>query len=107
LPGVQDTAQAKKILGATATLEYRAAAEGNPIEAAQTGRVPPDARLYYMRGSRQPVLLSKRVIASGDQLVGAQSGFDPQSNSPMVSVTLNADAGQRMQDFTTDNVGRS
>lgn len=107
LPGVQDTAQAKKILGATATLEYRAAAEGNPIEAAQTGRVPSDARLYYMRGSRQPVLLSKRVIASGDQLVGAQSGFDPQSNSPMVSVTLNAAAGQRMQDFTTDNVGRS
>jgi len=107
LPGVQDTAQAKKILGATATLEYRAAADGNAIEAAQTGRVPPDARLYYMRGTHQPVLLSKRILASGDQLVGANSGFDPQTNSPMVSITLNAAAGQRMLDFTTDNVGRA
>ncbi len=107
LPGVQDTAQAKKILGATATLEYRAAADGNPIEAAQSGRVPPDARLYYMRGSHQPILLSKRILASGDQLVGANSGFDPQTNSPMVSITLNAAAGQRMLDFTTDNVGKS
>jgi preprotein translocase subunit SecD len=53
------------------------------------------------------VLLSKRILASGDQLVGANSGFDPQTNSPMVSITLNAAAGQRMLDFTTDNVGRA
>ena len=107
LPGVQDTAQAKKILGATATLEYRAQVDGNALDAAQNGRVPPDARLYYMRDSRTPVLLSKRILASGDELVDARSGFDPQTNSPMVSITLNNVAGQRMLDFTTDNVGRS
>ncbi len=106
LPGVQDTAQAKKILGATATLEYRAAVDGNAFEAAQTGRVPSDARLYYERGTRRPILLSRRIIASGDQLVDARSGFDPQGGGPMVSVTLNAPAGARMNDFTRDNVGR-
>ena len=107
LPGVQDTAQAKKILGATATLEYRAQVDGNPLDAAQSGRVPADARLYYMRDSRTPVLLSKRILASGDELVDARAGFDSQTNSPMVSITLNNVAGQRMLDFTTDNVGRS
>lgn len=106
LPGVQDTAQAKKILGATATLEYRAAVDGNAAEAAQSGRVPSDARLYYERGTHRPILLSRRVIASGDQLVDARAGFDQQSNSAMVSVTLNAAAGARMNDFTRDNVGR-
>jgi preprotein translocase subunit SecD len=107
LPGVQDTAQAKKILGATATLEYRAQVDGNAIDAASGGRVPASARLYYMRGSHTPVLLSKSILASGDQLVDARSGFDPQSGTPMVSITLNNVAGKRMLDFTTDNVGRS
>ncbi len=106
LPGVQDTAQAKKILGATATLEYRAAVDGNALEAAQSGRVPADARLYYERGTQRPILLSRRIIASGDQLVDARSGFDQQDGSPMVSVTLNSAAGARMNDFTRDNVGR-
>lgn len=107
LPGVQDTAQAKKILGATATLEYRAAVDGNAFDAAQSGRIPADARLYYERGTNRPILLSRRIIASGDQLVDARSGFDPQSGTPMVSVTLNAAAGARMNEFTRDNVGRS
>lgn len=106
LPGVQDAAQAKKILGATATLEYRAQADGDAQAAATTGRVPPNARLYYMRDTRMPVLLDKRILASGDQLVDARAGFDPQSNSPMVSITLNNVAGNRMLDFTTENVGR-
>ncbi len=114
LPGVQDTALAKKILGATATLEYRAVVgDGatSAYEAARSGRVPPDARLYYRRdrgvdGQPVPVLLSRRVIASGDQLVDARSGFDPQDGSPMVSVRLNNVGGQRMLDFTTENVGR-
>lgn len=111
LPGVQDTALAKKVLGATATLEYRAQVDGNPLEAVRTGRVPPDARIYYQRdlgldGKPIPVLLSKRVIASGDQLVDARSGFDAQDGTPMVSVRLNAIGGQRMLDFTSENVGR-
>ena len=73
LPGVQDTAQAKRILGATATLEYRGVVEGNAIEARDTGNVPPEARIYYSKtigpdGKPLPVLLNKRVIASGEQL---------------------------------------
>jgi len=115
LPGVQDTALAKKILGATATLEWRAVVgEGftSAMEAANTGRVPPDARLYYMRpdsgvgGKGQPVLLSKRVITSGDQLVDARSGFEPQDGSPMVSIKLDNAGGARMLEHTTDNVGK-
>jgi preprotein translocase subunit SecD len=112
LPGVQDTALAKKILGATATLEYRAVVgDGIAMDAARTGRVPPDARPYHRRdrapdGSPVPVLLSKKIIASGDQLVDAQPGFDPQGGSPQVSVRLNNVGGQRMLEFTQDNVGK-
>jgi preprotein translocase subunit SecD len=111
LPGVQDTAQAKRILGSTATLEYRAQVDGNALEAVQSGRIPPEAKVYYMRetgpgGERIPVLLNKRVIASGDQLVHASSMIDPDSGTPAVSVRLNAAGGQRMLEFTRDNVGR-
>jgi preprotein translocase subunit SecD len=105
LPGVQDTVQAKKIIGATATLEYRAVDESNDaFTAAQTGRVPPESRLYTdMNG--QPVLLKKRLIVSGDQLIGASSGFDQQTGQPQVSVTLDGVGAKRMLDFTRDNVG--
>ncbi|PXV58289.1 preprotein translocase subunit SecD [Dyella jiangningensis] len=107
LAGVQDTAEAKKIIGATATLEYRAG-YGNPqqaVDAARTGIVPPDARLYKDRDGR-PYLLSKNIIVTGDQLVDASSSFDQQSGSPAVSVTLNAAGAKKMLDFTTGNVGR-
>jgi len=105
LPGVQDTVEAKKIIGATATLEYRAVDEQNDaFTAAQTGRVPPESRLYTdMNG--QPVLLKKRLIVSGDQLIGASSGFDQQNGQPQVSVTLDGVGAKRMLDFTRDNVG--
>ncbi len=106
LPGVQDTAAAKKILGATATLEYRAVNDNaNAVEAAATGKVPPDSRLYYDQAG-SPVLLKKDVIATGDQLVDATSGFDQQSGTPMVSVRLDSAGGMRMLDFTSENVGR-
>jgi len=105
LPGVQDTVQAKKIIGATATLEYRAVDEANDaFTAAQTGRVPPESRLYNRR-TGEPVLLKKRLIVSGDQLIGASSGFDQQTGQPQVSVTLNGVGAKRMLDFTRDNVG--
>jgi len=105
LPGVQDTVEAKKIIGATATLEYRAVDEANDaFTAAQTGRIPPESRLYDdMNG--QPVLLKKRLIVSGDQLIGASSGFDQQTGQPQVSVTLDGVGAKRMLDFTRDNVG--
>ena len=111
LPGVQDTAQAKRILGATATLEYRGVVEGNAYEAISSGNVPPEARVYYGKklgpdGKPIPMLLNKRVIASGEQLVDARQGFDQQSGSPEVSVTLDGPGGQRMFDFTSQNVGK-
>jgi preprotein translocase subunit SecD len=105
LPGVQDTVQAKKIIGATATLEYRAVDEANDaFTAAQTGRVPPESRLYT-DATGQPVLLKKRLIVSGEQLIGANSGFDQQTGQPQVSVTLNGVGAKRMLDFTRENVG--
>ncbi|KGM50944.1 preprotein translocase subunit SecD [Lysobacter concretionis Ko07 = DSM 16239] len=111
LPGVQDTAQAKRIIGATATLEYRAVVEGNAYDAVASGSVPPQAKIYYRKelgpdGKPVPILLNKRVIASGDQLIGATSGLDPQSGTPSVSVRLDSAGGQRMFDFTSGNVGK-
>jgi preprotein translocase subunit SecD len=105
LPGMQDTVEAKKIIGATATLEYRAVDEANDaFTAAQTGRIPPESRLYT-DDQGQPVLLKKRLIVSGDQLIGASSGFDQQTGQPQVSVTLDGVGAKRMLDFTRDNVG--
>ncbi|KAA9133974.1 protein translocase subunit SecD [Marinihelvus fidelis] len=104
LPGVQDMAEAKKIIGATATLEYRAVDEVNDaFTAQQTGRIPSDSRMYSYLGS--PLLLKKRLIVSGDQLIGASGGFDQQSGTPMVSVTLDGVGASRMLDFTRENVG--
>ena len=112
LPGVQDTAQAKRVLGATATLEWRAVIEGNAYDARDSGIVPPEARLYYDAkrtgpdGKPVPYLLSKRVIASGDQMVTASATTDPKSGTPAVSVRLNGAGGQRMFEFTSENVDK-
>lgn len=112
LPGVQDTAQAKRILGATATLEYRGVVEGNAYEARDNGMVPPEARLYERKemgadGKPMPVLLNKRVIASGEQLQSASSFFDSQSGTPAVRVRLTSVGGQRMFDYSSAHVGKS
>ncbi|WP_028916063.1 MULTISPECIES: protein translocase subunit SecD [Pseudoxanthomonas] len=104
LPGVQDTAAAKRMIGATATLEYRAVIDGNAADAVATGRVPPEAKVFYRRDGR-PELLSKRVIVTGDQMVAAQSTID-QNGQPAVSVTLNNVGGDRMFEFTSANVGK-
>jgi len=105
LPGVQDTARAKDILGATATLEYRLVV-GGPAEwaAAESGSVPADARLYRERNG-SPVLLSRDIIVTGDQIKGASSGLDQQSGTPAVFVNLDGAGARRMQDVTQDNVG--
>lgn len=106
LPGVQDTAQAKRVLGATATVEYRAVDEQNdPYEAQRTGRVPPGSKLYHNR-SGEPILLSREVIASGQNLIGAAAGFDQQSGQPNVVVTLDGEGARRMREHTTENVGK-
>lgn len=105
LPGVQDTAEAKRVLGSTATVEYRGDDEQNdPYEAQRTGRVPPQSRLYFDRQG-EPILLSRNVIASGDNLVGAAAGFDQQTGQPNVVVTLDGVGARRMLEHTTENVG--
>ena len=113
LPGVQDTAEAKKILGATATLEYRAVDESvtNPYEAEKTGAVPPESRLYHRKevgpdGKPIPIVLSKKIIARGDDLIDAAATPDPQNGLPAVSVRLNAAGGKKMLDFTSQSVGK-
>jgi len=113
LPGVQDTAEAKKIIGATATLEWRAVDESvtNPYETERSGNVPPESRLYHMKsvgsdGKPVPIVLSKKVIARGDDLVNATAQPDPQNGTPSVSVQLNSAGGARMLDFTRQNVGK-
>jgi preprotein translocase subunit SecD len=105
LPGVQDTAAAKRILGATATLEYRAVDFEHDVEAARSGRVPAGSTLYRHRDGSY-VLLKNRVIATGDQIVNARSGFDKNTGSPQVSVTLDGKGGRKMLDFTKENVGK-
>jgi len=104
LPGVQDTAEAKRMIGATATLEYRAVVDGNAQDAVDSGRIPPEAKLYRDRAGR-PVLLNKRTIVTGDQMVAASVAND-QNGLPAVSVTLNSVGGQRMFDFTSANVNK-
>ncbi|HSN17177.1 MAG TPA: protein translocase subunit SecD [Gammaproteobacteria bacterium] len=107
LPGVQDAAHAKDILGGTATLEFRLVDyTGNALEAQQTNHVPLDDQLFTMKGSNNPVLLKRDVIASGDQLTGAQSGTDTESGTPDVSVTLNSAAAAKMADTTRENLGK-
>ncbi len=106
LPGVQDTARAKEILGATATLEFRLADEENDwSQAATTGRVPINSRLYKDRAGR-PVLLQKRVMLTGDSIVDASSGLDQQSGGPTVFVSLDGKGAKRFEDATKDNIGK-
>jgi preprotein translocase subunit SecD len=105
LPGVQDTAAAKRILGATATLEYRAVDYEHDVQQAVAGKVPAGSRLYYERNGK-PVLLKKAVIATGNQITNASSGLDQQNGSPMVNVSLDAKGGNSMLKFTKANVGK-
>ncbi|MDP5188816.1 protein translocase subunit SecD [Rheinheimera baltica] len=104
LPGVQDTAQAKEILGATASLEFRLVDEEGDLSAALDGRVPPNAELYKTRDGR-PVLLEKRVMLTGEHITGASSAFDEYSR-PQVSIKLDAKGGNMLSAATRDAIGR-
>ena len=107
LPGVKDPTQAKSILDATATLEYRAVAEGEDAQlAARTKIIPPDTDLYYERETGRPILLKSDVIATGSQIVDAAATIDQESGTPAVSVTLNGAGAKSMFRYTEDNVGR-
>jgi preprotein translocase subunit SecD len=105
LPGAQDPGRLKEILGATATLEYRLVDTEHSVADAEAGRVPVGSRLYKTREGG-PVLLSRRVIVTGDQITDASAGFDQQSGSPAVFVSLDGSGARRMREVTTDNVGK-
>ncbi len=105
LPGVQDTARAKEILGATATLEFRMADETHDVQDALKGRVPVGARLYKERNGN-PVLLKKSIIIAGDSVIDAASGIDSQSGSPAVFISLDGKGANKMYDTTKENVGK-
>ena len=106
LPGVQDTARAKTILGATATLEFRMSDEEHSVQDALDGRVPAGSRLYHERGGN-PVLLKKQVMLTGDYIIDAAAGFDSTSGSPNVSITLDGKGAKRFSDATAEEVGRN
>ncbi len=100
LPGVQDTARAKEVLGAVATLEFRLVDEKNdPQTAVRSGRIPINSKLYYFKDGR-PLLLKNRVIATGENITGAASGIDQESATPMVNITLDSAGGRSMLDTT-------
>lgn len=112
LPGVQDTSYAKKILGSTATLEYRGVDMSSNFNAAdieRSGNVPGDSAIFYRRGigaeRGEPVILKKEIIASGEDLENAVSGIGSDNGQPEVSVTLNGAAANRMIEFSSKNVG--
>ncbi len=104
LPGVQDTARAKEILGATATLEFRLVDTEHDVQSARQ-RVPIGSRLYTDRNGR-PVLLQRKIIVTGDQIVDASSGLEAQSGSAAVFVTLNSVGAKKMADTTKENIGK-
>ncbi|MCP1676334.1 preprotein translocase subunit SecD [Natronocella acetinitrilica] len=105
LPGVQDTARAKAIIGATATLEFRMVHEDNDTWQGSGGSVPSDALRYETRDG-QPIILERDVMLTGDTIRRAQSGLDSETNRPQVNITLRSDAGNRFNEATRQNVGR-
>ncbi len=105
LPGVQDTARAKEILGATATLEFRLVDTEHSVQTALDSRVPLTAQLYRNRAG-QPFLLQRKIIVTGDQVVDAASGIDQQAGSAAVYVTLNSVGAKRMADVSAVNIGK-
>ncbi|WOD27578.1 protein translocase subunit SecD [Alloalcanivorax xenomutans] len=106
LPGVQDAAQARRILGRTATLEFRLVNQDYPASRAATGVAPPGTEIFPFRSQGdRPVILERSKIATGDEVTNAQMGFDPQNGTPQVNVSLDSAGARRMQRVTSQNVG--
>jgi preprotein translocase subunit SecD len=104
LPGVQDTAKAKEILNATATIEFRLVDTEGDLSAALNGRIPASSKLLYERDGT-PVLLKKRVMLTGDHIVDAGSSFDEYSR-PQVNISLDSAGGGKMSSGTKSNIGK-
>jgi preprotein translocase subunit SecD len=109
LPGVQDTAKAKDILGRTATLEIRMVDEERMtpgvLQEAKAGQLPFGAELYYERNG-QPVLVKKQVVLTGERINDAQPGFDGQTGEPAVHLNLDGTGARIFQQVTRENVGK-
>ena len=107
LPGVQDTAKAKDILGRTATLEVRMVDESTEARSAEMGQgaVPFGTERYLDREGR-PLIVKKQVVLTGDNLTDAQPGFDNQTQEPVVNLTLDAKGARIFKDVTRENVGK-
>ncbi|WP_416678324.1 protein translocase subunit SecD [Candidatus Pseudothioglobus sp. Uisw_016] len=104
LPGVQDTARAKEILGAVATVEFRLVDEQNDVQTAiQSGKTPSGSKLYQFKDGR-PLLLKTTVIATGENIVDASSSVD-QDNQPQVSIVLDSSGGRTMLETTKEFIG--
>ena len=107
LPGVQDTAKAKDILGRTATLEVRMVDEGTEARSAETGRGPvPFGSERYLERSGQPIIVKKQVVLTGENLTDAQPGFDGQTQEPTVNLTLDAKGSRIFRDITRESIGK-
>ncbi|MGN2392531.1 protein translocase subunit SecD [Pelomicrobium sp. G1] len=106
LPGVQDTAKAKEILGRTATLEIRLVDETHdPLEAERTGNLPLGTELYRDRDGT-PLLVKKSVVLTGERITDAQPGFDSRTGEPAVHVTLDGTGARIFKNVTRENVGK-
>jgi preprotein translocase subunit SecD len=107
LPGVQDTAKAKDILGRTATLEIRLVDEGTEARAAESGSGPvPFGSERYLERSGQGVIVKKQVILTGENLTDAQPGFDSQTQEPTVNLSLDAKGARIFRDVTRENINK-
>ncbi|NQY89174.1 MAG: protein translocase subunit SecD [Colwellia sp.] len=104
LPGVQDTAKAKEILNATATIEFRLVDTEGDLSAALNGRIPASSILLREKDGT-PVLLKKRVMLTGDHITDAKSGFDEYSR-PQVNISLDSAGGSKMSNGTKSNIGK-
>ncbi len=107
LPGVQDTAKAKDILGRTATLEVRLVDESTEARAAERGQgAVPFGSERYLERNGQPVIVKKQVILTGENLTDAQPGFDGQTQEPTVNLTLDAKGARIFKDVTRENINK-
>ena len=106
LPGVQDTAKAKDILGRTATLEVRMVDESTEARAAEQGGIVPFGAERYLEREGRPLIVKKQVVLTGDNLTDAQPGFDNQTQEPVVNLTLDAKGARIFKDVTRENIGK-
>jgi preprotein translocase subunit SecD len=106
LPGVQDTARAKEILGATATLEFRMVDQENDVQAAIEGRVPAGSKLYNTRDGLQ-LLVKRQVMLTGEYIIDAASGIDSTNGGPNVNITLDGRGERMFSQATAEQIGKN